>query len=144
MRVLVFCSVLVGLVCCVGGPTGDLPTVAAPTIPLPTQTTAEQLTAVGPTTLVGEPGSSTLVQVRATTASGKPVIGAILAFQVQTGGGATDPVVTASAADGIASAKWTYGPVPGVNLLKVSGGAAAAIPVSFTASTVAATSNRSP
>jgi hypothetical protein len=129
---------------CVGGPTNDLPTVAAPTTPLPTIPMADVLTPVTPTTLVGTPGSSTIVQVRATTAAGKPVNATTMAFQVQAGGGSVEPVVTTTVADGIASAKWTFGNAPGVNLLRVSGGANAATPVNFTASTLTPSGTRVP
>jgi hypothetical protein len=105
---------------------------------------ADVLTPVTPTTLVGAPGSSTIVQVRATTAAGKPVNATTMAFQVQAGGGSVEPVVTTTVADGIASAKWTFGSAPGVNLLRVSGGANAATPVSFTASTLTPSGTRVP
>jgi hypothetical protein len=143
MRRLVVYSFATVLAGCVGGPT-DLPLVAAPTMPIPPVTTAEVLTPVTPTTLSGTPGSSTIVQVRATTAAGKPVIAASVSFQVQTGGGSVEPVVTSTADEGIASAKWTFGKDPGLNLLRVSGGGAGATPVSFTASTAAASASPAP
>jgi len=144
MRVAVVCSLSMVLAACVGGPTSDLPGVSAPTTPLPTVPMAAALSPVTPTTLVGTPGSSTIVQVLATTAGGTPVNAATLAFQVVAGGGSVEPVVSATAGGGIASATWTFGSAPGVNLLKVSGGAAGASPVNFTASTIAATNNPVP
>jgi hypothetical protein len=113
----------------------DLPPVAGPVAPLPTQQGAEVLSPVGPTTFTGTPGSSVIVQVLATRANGTPVNATPIRFEVQSGGGSVDPIVTTTAGEGTASAKWTFGSAAGLNLLKVSGGAAAAAPLSFTAST---------
>jgi hypothetical protein len=143
MRALILCSCAVVLIACVGGPTSDLPIVAGPTAPLPTRPSAELLTAVGPTTLTGVPGSSTVVQVKATTSSGTPVYGVMIAFQIQLGGGGVEPVVATTAGDGIASAKWTLGTGPGLNLLQAIGGFNTT-PVSFAASAIAPTASRAP
>jgi hypothetical protein len=113
----------------------DLPAVAGPVPPLPTQQAAEVLSPVGSTSLVGTPGGSVTIQVLATKANGTPVNGTPIRFEVQVGGGSVDPIVSTTAGEGTASAKWTFGSTAGVNLLKVSGGAAGAAPVSFTAST---------
>jgi hypothetical protein len=131
------------LVACVGGSGSDLPLVAAPTTPLPTQPGAAALTAVSPTTLTGEPGSTTLVQVRATRADGAPVNGVVVVFQVQAGGGSVQPASTTTAGEGIASVKWTFGTTPGVNLLGAVGGFVPS-PLAFTASTLPETSDRGP
>jgi hypothetical protein len=144
MRALAVCSLPLLLASCVGGPTSDLPGVAAPIAPLPTVPSAETLSPIGATTLTGTPGSSVTVQVRATKADGTPVNSTPIAFEVQLGGGSATPTVTATAGEGVASAKWTFGSTPGVNLLKVSGGAAGAAPVTFTASTIAASENGQP
>jgi hypothetical protein len=52
--------------------------------------------------------------------------------------------VTTTAGEGIATAKWTFGNAPAVNLLRVSGGANAATPLNFTATTLAANGARVP
>ena len=144
MRARGICWLSICLGACVGGAAKDLPTAAAPTTPPPTVQLAEVLTAETPTTLLGEPGSSTIVQVRAATAAGAPVNAALLSFVVIAGGGSVDPVVATTANGGLASARWTFGAAPGVNLLKVSGGGAGATPVNFTASTAAPSASRAP
>ena len=114
----------------------DVAPVAAPVAPIPTQQSAEVLSAIGPTTFVGAPGGSVTVQVLATKTNGTPVNAVPIRFEVQTGGGSVQPVVSTTAGEGTASAIWTFGIAAGVNLLKVSGGAAAAAPLSFTATTI--------
>jgi hypothetical protein len=115
----------------------DVPGVAGPLPPLPTQPGAEVLSPVGPTNFSGVPGGSVTVQVLATRTNGTPANAVPIRFEMQTGGGSVEPIVTTTAGEGLASAKWTFGGTAGLNLLKVSGGAAAAAPVSFTASTSA-------
>lgn len=80
------CLPPVFLSACVGGAATDLPTAAALTPPSPTVQLAVVLTAETPTTPVGEPGSAAIVHVRASTASGVPVNGALLSFVVTAGG----------------------------------------------------------
>ena len=143
MRARPVCLLATLLVACVGGPTGDLPTVAAPVPPLPTLASAEQLTAVSPTTLTGAPGSTTTVQVRATKTDGTPVKAVFIVFQIQAGGGTVQPAGTTTNGDGLASATWTYGNDAGVNLLTAAGGVVTS-PVAFTASTTKASASRAP
>lgn len=137
MHLRLACPVALLLVACVGGSTGDLPLVAAPTTPLPTQTSAEVLVPVSPTTLDGAPGDTTVVQVRATRSDGTPVHAVTIYFQVQAGGGVVTPLSATTDGDGLVTTKWTFGGIPGVNLLNVVGGFVAS-PISFTASTAVA------
>jgi hypothetical protein len=143
MRTLIT-GVLVALLAgCGSGATADLPIVAAPTTPLPTLPSADALTAVGPTSLTGTPGSSSVVQVRATRANGSAVYGVIVVFQSQAGGGSIQPLSTTTDDEGIASTTWTFGSRAGVNLLMAVGGFTTS-PVTFTASTASASPSRAP
>jgi len=112
----------------------DLPGVAAPTAPLPTQPGASDLSAVGPASFTGAPNSMVILRVRASRASGGPVYGVTIVFAVQAGGGAMKPLVTTTDSEGIASVEWTLGHVPGVNLASAAGGFTTS-PVSFSVST---------
>lgn len=69
--------------------------------------------------------------------------GVTIVFQVQAGGGAMRPVVTSTDQQGIASAKWTFGPAAAVNIATATGGFTTS-PVSFTASTFPADSSAAP
>jgi len=119
---------------CGGDAASDLPIAAAPTTPLPTLPMANDLSPVGPTTFVGAPGDTAILRVRATRTGGIPVIGVVVVFQVQAGGGAVKPFTTTTDYDGLASAQWTLGPAPAVNLATAAGGVATS-PVSFSVST---------
>jgi hypothetical protein len=142
MRAVILCSCIV-LIGCVDGPTSDLPIVAGPVAPLPTRPSAELLTSVGPTSLSGAPGSSTVVQVQATKTDGTPVNGVTIAFQIQLGGGAVEPAAATTNGDGIASTRWTFGSGVGLNLLQAVGGFNTT-PVSYTGSAIAPTASRAP
>jgi hypothetical protein len=142
MRALILWSCALALTACADDATSDLPLVAAPIVPpATTRPSAEVLTSVGPTTLVGAPGSSTVVQVQATKADGTPVRGVLIAFEVQLGGGSVEPAVAETADQGIASTRWTFGGGPGLNLMKATGGFVAT-PLSFTASAIAPSASR--
>lgn len=121
------------LVACVGKePT--LPGVVAPSNPPITQQSATELSAVGPTTFTGLPNDTTILRVRASRADGGPVYAVTVVFQVQAGGGAMKPIVTSTDEQGVASAKWTFGPAAAVNIATATGGFNTS-PVSFTVST---------
>ena len=133
MRVRSVCAAGALLTACVGK-NPDLPGVAAPTSPLPTQPGANDLSPVGPTSFTGTPDGTATLRVRATRGNGSPVYGVTIVFAVQAGGGVVKPLVTTTDGDGIASAEWTLGHAPGVNLATATGGFSTS-PVSFTAST---------
>jgi hypothetical protein len=142
MRALILWSCAMAVTACVDGPTGDLPLVAAPIVPpATTRPSAELLTSVGPTTLTGAPGSSSVVQVQATKADGTPVGGVLIVFEVQLGGGDVEPATAETATDGIASTRWTFGDAPGVNLMKATGGFVST-PLSFTGTAIAASASQ--
>jgi hypothetical protein len=139
MRALILWSCAMALSACADGTTSDLPLVAAPIVPpATTRPSAAVLTSVGPTTLVGAPGSSTLVQVQATKADGTRVHGVLIAFEVQVGGGSVEPAVAETADQGIATTRWTFGGGPGLNLMKATGGFVST-PLNFTGTAIAAT-----
>lgn len=136
MRVTLACALMASLGACGGDAASDLPLVAAPTTPLPTIPSANDLSPVGPTTFVGAPSDTAILRVRATRTGGIPVKGVIVVFQVQAGGGALKPFTTTTDDEGIASAQWTLGPAPAVNLATATGGFATT-PVSYSVSTFA-------
>lgn len=130
------------LAACVGKePT--LPGVVAPSTPPITQQGATDLSPVGPTTFSGQPNGTTVLRVRASRADGGPVHAVTIVFQVQAGSGAMQPIVTSTDEQGIASAKWTFGPAPAVNIATATGGFTTS-PVSFTASTFPSDSTSAP
>jgi hypothetical protein len=130
------------VVACVGRePT--LPGVVAPSTPPITQQGAVDLSPVGPTTFNGQPSGTTILRVRASRADGGPVYAVTIVFQVQAGKGAMQPIVTSTDEQGIASAKWTFGQTPAVNIATATGGFATS-PVSFTVSTFPADSSSAP
>lgn len=130
------------LAACVGKePT--LPGVVAPSTPPITQQSAVELSSVGPTTFTGQPNGTTLLRVRASRADGGPVYAVTIVFQVQAGNGVMQPIVTSTDEQGIASAKWTFGPVAAVNIATATGGFTTS-PVSFTASTFPTDSTSAP
>ena len=121
------------LTACVGKePT--LPGVPAPVTPPITQQGAANLSAVGPTTFNAQPNDTTILRVRATRADGGTVYGVTVVFQIQAGGGAMVPIITSTDEQGIASAKWTFGPRAAINLASATGGFTTS-PVNFTVST---------
>lgn len=133
MRSSSFCVVAALLAACGGGePT--LAPVAAPVTPPITQNGAYDLAALGPTTFTGQPNDTTTLRVRATHADGSPAHAVAVVFQVQAGGGSVQPIAASTDGEGVASAKWTFGPQAAVNLATATGGFAPS-PVSFTAST---------
>jgi hypothetical protein len=108
-----------------------------------TQVGATDLVSIGPTTFSGQPSDTTILRVRATRADGGPAYAVTVVFRVQAGGGAMQPIVTSTDEQGVASAKWTFGPKATVNLATATGGFAPA-PVSFTVSTFATDDTASP
>jgi hypothetical protein len=144
MRALILWSCAMALTACGDGTTSDLPLVAGPIVPpATTRPSAEVLTSVGPTTLVGAPGASAVVQVQATKTDGTPVRGVLIVFEVQVGGGSVEPAMAETTDQGIASAKWTFGGGPGLNLLQATGGFNTT-PVSFAASAIAPSASWTP
>lgn len=133
MRVWSVCVAGVLLAACVGKDP-NLPGVAAPVAPLPTQPGASDLSPVGPTTFTGTPDGKAVLRVRATRGNGTGVYGVTIVFAVQAGGGVVKPLYTTTDGDGIAAAEWTLGHEPGVNLATATGGFSTS-PVSFTVST---------
>jgi hypothetical protein len=130
------------LAACVGKePT--LPGVIAPTTPPITQQGAANLSAVGPTTFHALPNDTTILRVRATRADGGTVYAVTVVFQVQAGGGAMQPIITATDEQGIASARWKFGPKAAVNLASATGGFTTS-PVNFTVSTFPVDSTSAP
>jgi hypothetical protein len=129
------------LVAC-GGDSAPLDLATAPVTPPITQVVVSDLVPVGATSFTGVPGATTILQVRALRADGGPAYAATVVFKVQAGGGAIQPIVTSTDEQGIASAKWTFGPEAGVNLATATGLLAPA-PVSYTVSTFP-TSNAAP
>lgn len=125
------------MVACGGGDTA-LDGAVAPSTPPITQPTAAELVAVTPTSFTGVPGGTALLQVRALRPDGGPANGVTVIFKVQAGGGTMQPVGTSSNEQGFASANWTFGPEAAVNLATATGTNAPA-PVSFTVSTLSAT-----
>jgi hypothetical protein len=140
MRITILSAAL--LTACVGSEP-SLPGAVAPTSPPITQQGAADLSPVGPTTISGSPNGTTILRVRATRADGGPAYGVTILFQIQAGGGAMQPIITSTDAQGIASAKWTFGPQAAINLATATGGFAPS-PVSFTASTFPADSTSAP
>lgn len=123
------------LAACVGKePT--LPGVPAPVTPPITQQGAAMLSPVGPTTFNALPNDTTILRVRATRENGGPVYAVTVVFQVRAGGGAMQPIVTSTDEQGIASAKWKFGPKAAVNLASATGGFTTSA-VNFTVSTFA-------
>lgn len=135
--------VLAALIAACGGGESSLPGVIAPVTPPITQAGAADLVPIGPTTFSGQPNDTTILRVRALRADGGPAYAVTIVFQVQAGGGAMQPIVTSTDGQGVASAKWTFGPKAAINLATATGGFAPP-PVSFTASTFPADSTASP
>ena len=132
MRILVACAL--GVVFACGGESAGLDLATAPVTPPITQVVVADLMPVGPTSFTGAPGATVLLQVRALRADGGPANAATVVFKVQAGGGTIQPIVTNTDEQGIASAKWTFGPEAAVNLATATGPLAPS-PVSFTVST---------
>lgn len=141
MRLTVLSATALLMACGGGDPT--LPGAVAPMTPPITQQSAVDLSPVGPTTFSGVPNGSTILRVRATRADGAPVYAVTVVFKVNAGGGAMQPIITSTDEQGIASAKWTFGPEAAVNLATVTGGLVTS-PVSFTASTFPTDSTSAP
>lgn len=134
MRTPVICALGVLLAACGGAGDSSFVGAVAPITPPITQPAAADLVPVTATSFTGTPGGTALLQVRALRADGGPANGVTVVFKVQAGGGAIQPVVTSSDEQGLASAKWTFGPDAAVNLATATGMLAPA-PVSFTVST---------
>jgi len=117
-----------------GGDSAPLALATAPVTPPITQVVVSDLVPVGPTSFTGVPGATAVLQVRALRADGGPAYAATVVFKVQAGGGSIQPVVTSTDEQGLASAKWTFGPQAAVNLATATGPLAPS-PVSFTVST---------
>ena len=92
--------------------------------------TASSVTPVGASTRAGEAGEVVpdSLAVRVTDASGNPVGGAAVTWNVVSGGGTLSPATGTTGADGVAKAQWTLGPrldSAQVASAAITGGAAA-------------------
>ena len=134
MRTPAICLVVVLLGACGGAGETSFAGAVAPTSPPITQPTAADLVPVTSTSFTGSPGATVLLQVRALRVDGGPANGVTVVFKVQAGGGSIQPIITSSDEQGLASAKWTFGPEAAVNLATATGTLAPS-PVSFTVST---------
>jgi hypothetical protein len=80
----------------------------------------------------GAPLSEPLI-VRVTDSAGSPMPGQDVTWTVNGGGGAIDPVTSASNAEGLAFAEWILGPAPGLNVVEAQVPGADAITFTATA-----------
>ena len=82
----------------------------------------------------GAPLAQPLI-VRVTDSTGSPMAGQTVTWTVNGGGGAVDPVTSASNAEGLAFAEWILGPASGVNVVEAQVAGSEAVTFTATART---------
>jgi hypothetical protein len=110
-----------------------VPACGSSDLSLPTDVLAAHIEMVQGDDQRGAPGAP-LAQpliVRVTDSTGTPLAGQTVSWTVNGGGGAVDPVTTATNAEGLAFAEWILGPASGLNVVEAQ--VAGSDAVTFTA-----------